>query len=103
MTNIGIFTLKSMSKLACCYSKLGDNERAIQLQLEALEIQKHVLGSNDLDTLNSMSRVTALYRSLGRSEAGDLYQEMLQLRISLESSGLVETPWFFCVRIGSIL
>lgn len=35
-----VVALKSMSKLACCYSKLSDNERAIQLQLETVEIQK---------------------------------------------------------------
>ena|SRR5947207_2450684 len=75
-------TFHSMYNLAETYRYLDDLEKATDLNKEALEGQKRVLGAEHPDTLKSLYQLAKLRRTTGNMEdAVELHRSVLDVRL----------------------
>ena len=68
-------TYQTMSNLAVMHSSLGNYNRALELDLEVLEIKRKISGDKSLDFSNSLNNVACVYTSLGDYEKAKEYQQ----------------------------
>lgn len=79
----------SLYKLACCYSYDNeDSQRDIESLLkEALAINRHVLGNNHQNVVNSLYHLADIYEHQGRyGEMSSLYQEAVNINKQLHGN-----------------
>ena len=85
-------TYQTMSNLAVMHSQLGNYNRALELDLEVLEIKRKISGDKSLDFSNTLNNVACVYSSLGDYEKAKEYQQnaiKLRKEILGENSSLV--------------
>ncbi|EUC58303.1 kinesin light chain, partial [Rhizoctonia solani AG-3 Rhs1AP] len=69
-----------MNDLASAYSRLARHHEAEQLQFQALNARKRVLGEEHPDTLVSMNDLASSYSYLGRwDEAEELFNKAISI------------------------
>ncbi|KAJ7699091.1 hypothetical protein B0H14DRAFT_3174148 [Mycena olivaceomarginata] len=74
-------TLRTMGNLAETCRRLGQYEKAEELETGLLEKRRQLLGEDHLDTLLTASNLAATYRGLGRfKEAESLHVQVLEKR-----------------------
>lgn len=77
-------TFQTMSNLAVMQNAIGNIERAIELDIEVLEIKKLKFGEKSLDVSNTLNNLACLYISINEyDKAISLLQKALKIRIDI--------------------
>lgn len=81
----------AVSNLASLYSAIGDNEQALPLFREALEIHRSLLGEEHPLTATSLTNLASVLEKTGqRAEARRLLEQVLELRRKTNGDNSVE-------------
>ena len=85
--------------MAFCYSELGDYTTAIELNKQALEIRKVVLGENHPAYATSLSNLASCYKDLGDYAAAI---ELLQQALNIETNTFGENHPSYAITLNNL-